>query len=207
VLLKLRRLREHGLIPQVPVYVDSPMALRTMDIYQNATSRGTSGMRADLTRAQFDPGDLHVVEDSAGSERINNPAHPCVIVSASGMASGGRVVHHLRYQLPDHRNCVILTGFQAEGTRGRQLLDGARAVKVHGRYVPVKAEIVHDDSFSVHADADELIGWISRAKEPPRVVYVVHGEQASSARLAHRIEFELGLTAVVPELGEQVFLG
>jgi len=207
VLLRLKRLRDRGLIPQVPVYVDSPMALRTLDIYRHATERGTSGMRAEVGLAQFDPGDLFAVEDAAGSERINAPTHPCVIVSASGMASGGRVVHHLRSQLPDHRNCVILTGFQAEGTRGRQLLEGARSVKVHGRYVPVNAEIVHDDTFSVHADADELVGWISRAKEPPRTVYVVHGEATASAQLARRIEVELGLPAVVPRLGEQVFLG
>jgi metallo-beta-lactamase family protein len=207
VLLRLKELRDRGLIPPVPVYVDSPMALRTLEIYQYAAARGTSGMRAEVGRAQFDPGDLRPIEDAAGSALINTPTHPCVIVSASGMASGGRVVHHLRHQLPDHRNCVILTGFQAEGTRGRQLLDGARTVKVHGRYVPVNAEIVHDDTFSVHADADELIGWISRAKEPPRTVYVVHGEERSSAQLAHRIEVELGLSAVVPRLGEQVFLG
>lgn len=206
VLLRLRKLREEGLIPHVPVYVDSPMALKTLEVYRHATARGTSGMRADLSPAEFDPGELHAVLDRAGSEEINDPTHPCIIVSASGMASGGRVVHHLRYQLPDHRNCVILTGFQADGTRGRQLLDGAKTVKVHGRYVPVHAEIVHDDTFSVHADADELLGWISRAKEPPRIVYVVHGEQEASARLAHRIEVELGLTAVVPRLGERVVL-
>ena len=113
--------------------------------------------RPELSARDLDPGDLHMVRDASGSERINRPDRPSVIVSASGMASGGRVVHHLRHQLPDPRNTVVLTGFQADGTRGRQLLDGARDVKVHGRYVPVRAEIVHDDSFSVHADGEEVV--------------------------------------------------
>ncbi|MGO4257978.1 MBL fold metallo-hydrolase RNA specificity domain-containing protein [Marmoricola sp. RAF53] len=206
VLLRLRALRESGRIPEVPIYVDSPMALTTLDIYRKATREPGSGMRTGLASAQFEPGDLHLVHDALGSARINNPACPSVIVSASGMASGGRVVHHLREQLPDRRNTVVLTGYQAIGTRGRQLLDGARVLKMHGRYVPVRAEIVQDSTFSVHADAGELIAWIASAPEPPRTVYVVHGEADASAHLARRIEQELGLCAVVPRLGERVLL-
>lgn len=206
VLMRLRRLRESGQIPRVPVYVDSPMALKTLAIYRHAVARCESRMRPDLTAAQLDPGDLHMIADASGSERLNSPAHPCIIVSASGMASGGRVVHHLRHQLPDPRNTVVLTGFQANGTRGQQLVDGARQVKVHGRYVPVRAEIVQDSTFSVHADADELVAWIARAERPPRVVYVVHGEPKPSARLAERITRELDICAVVPRLGERVLI-
>jgi metallo-beta-lactamase family protein len=207
VLMRLRRLREAGEIPEVPVYVDSPMALKALRIYQRATSRPGSRMRPEVTADQLDPGDLHMITDASGSERLNSPAHPCIIVSASGMASGGRVVHHLRHQLPDARNTVVLTGFQANGTRGQQLVDGARQVKVHGRYVPVRAEIVQDSTFSVHADADELVAWVARAERPPRVVYVVHGEPKPSAHLAERINRELDLCAVVPRLGERVLLG
>lgn len=206
VLLRLRALREEGTIPDVPVYVDSPMALRTLDIYRRATRRPGSGMRPGANPALFDPGDLHMVQDASGSARINAPARPCVIVSASGMASGGRVVHHLQHQLPDPRNTVVLTGFQADGTRGQQLRDGAHALKMHGGYVPVRAEVVLDSTFSVHADADELVGWISRADSPPDVVYVVHGEAVPSAHLARRIARELDVCAVVPRLGERVLL-
>ena len=145
----------------------------------------------------------HTAEES---QRLNRPAFPSIIISASGMASGGRVVHHLAHQLPDHRNTVILTGFQAEGTRGRRLLNGAREVKIHGRYVPVKADIVSIPDFSVHSDADETIAWLSRAPEPPRTVYVVHGEQHAAARLADRIHTELGWCAIVPAYGERVLL-
>ena len=92
------------------------------------------------------------------------------------MATGGRVVHHLAHQVADPRNCVVLTGYQAEGTRGRQLLDGERHLKMYGRYVPVRAEVVQVPDFSVHADADELVAWVASAEQPPRTVYVVHGE-------------------------------
>jgi metallo-beta-lactamase family protein len=115
-------------------------------------------------------------------------------------------VHHLAHQLPDERNSVVLTGYQAVGTRGRQLADGATHVKVHGRYVPVRAEVVTVSDFSVHADADEMLAWLASAPQPPRTVYVVHGEAPSSHRLATRIEDELGWCAVVPRLGERVRL-
>lgn len=206
VLMRLHRLRAEGRVPSVPVYVDSPMALRTLEVYRLALRRPGAMTRAGLTPQDLDPGDLHQVGDASGSALINRPEYPSIIVSASGMASGGRVVHHLRHQLPDPRNTVVLTGFQAEGTRGRQLLDGAREVKVHGHYVPVRAEIVRDDTFSVHADGDEIVEWIGRASELPRTVYVVHGEEAAAQTLARRIEREYDVCAVVPTWGERVLL-
>lgn len=137
---------------------------------------------------------------------LNSPRVPCVIISASGMGSGGRVVHHLKHMLPDRLNTVVLTGYQAAGTRGRALLDGATELKMHGQYVPVRAEIVADEEFSVHADADELVAWLREMPEPPETVYVAHGEQGSSDAFAARIRRELDLTAVVPRLGERVRL-
>jgi metallo-beta-lactamase family protein len=155
----------------------------------------------------FDLPEVHAVHDAAGSERLNRPTYPCIIVSASGMATGGRVVHHLRHQLPDPRNTVVLTGYQAAGTRGRQLLDGARQIKMYGRYVPVHAEIVQVPDFSVHADADELLAWLGRAPTPPRTVYVVHGEPRANENLARLIRDELGWRAVTPLYAERVRLG
>ncbi len=146
------------------------------------------------------------MRDAEGSERLNAPTEPCIIVSASGMATGGRVVHHLAHQLEDERNCVILTGYQAEGTRGRRLADGATNLKMHGRYVPVLAEVVQIPDFSVHADADELIGWVASGETLPRTVYVVHGEPKSSSALRRRLGEELGVCAVTPRLGERVRL-
>jgi metallo-beta-lactamase family protein len=122
------------------------------------------------------------------------------------MATGGRVVHHLAHQLPDPRNCVVLTGYQAVGTRGRQLLEGATHLKMHGRYVPVRAEVVEVQNFSVHADAGEILQWLGGCPTRPSVVYVVHGEPESASALAGRISEELGWDAVVPRYGERVRL-
>ncbi|MDR7255142.1 metallo-beta-lactamase family protein [Nocardioides sp. BE266] len=208
VLLEIRRLMDQGLVPEVPVHVDSPMALASLDVYRDAAARGGSQLRdsARTLMAALDGRNVHAVRDVAGSERLNNPSSPCIVISASGMASGGRVVHHLAQQLPERRNCVVLTGYQAEGTRGRQLADGARQVKIHGRYVPVRAEVVDVPDFSVHSDAEETLQWLGRAPQPPRTVYVVHGEPRSAEALAGRIADELGWTAVVPSYGERVLL-
>lgn len=211
VLLELKRLMEAGDIPRLTVHADSPMALATLDVYRRAIAEDSPQVLPGLAERSghgdlFDPGDLRVAKTVEESKALNRPGRPCLVVSASGMASGGRVVHHLQYQLPDPRNTVVLTGYQAEGTRGRQLLDGAAQVKIHGRYVPVRAEVVSVPDFSVHADADELVAWLGRAAEPPRTVYVVHGEADSSAQVAHRIRTELGWCAVVPRLNERVLV-
>ena len=208
VLIEIRRLMDAGLVPEVPVYVDSPMALAALDVYRAAASRGGEQFREGAAGlvAGFDSSWIHAVHDPAGSERLNSPRAPCIVISASGMATGGRVVHHLAQQLPVRRNTVVLTGFQAEGTRGRQLLTGARHVKIHGRYVPVRAEVVDVPDFSVHADAEEIVEWLGRAPSPPRTVYVVHGEPDAARALADRITRDLGWLAVVPTYDEHVLL-
>ncbi|HET8960876.1 MBL fold metallo-hydrolase [Nocardioides sp.] len=208
VLIELRRLMRSGEVPHVPVFVDSPMALAALDVYQRALDSRSEQLRPELNRGRdiFEAGDLHATRTADDSRRLNRPASPSIIISASGMAAGGRVVHHLAHQLPDRRNTVVLTGFQAEGTRGRRLLDGAREVKIHGRYVPVRAEVVSVPDFSVHSDADETIGWLRRAPGAPGTVYVVHGEQPAAAQLADRIRSELGWCAIVPVYGERVLL-
>jgi metallo-beta-lactamase family protein len=209
VLMALRQLTQEGRIPRVPVYVDSPMALGALRIYQQALAADDADVRTDLgpDALVFDPGELHEVQSAQQSMALNAPRHPCVIVSASGMATGGRVTHHLKHQLPHPRNSVVLVGYQAEGTRGRDLAEGATELKIHGRYVPVRAEVTLIEGFSVHADADELLAWVAAAPEPPRVVYVVHGEPAASRALADRVRDELDLMAVVARDGEKVRLG
>ncbi|WP_278234741.1 MBL fold metallo-hydrolase [Isoptericola sp. AK164] len=203
VLHALSTMVREGQIPPVPVFVDSPMALAALDVYRRA---GVAGELRPGMSDLVDLPSLHAARTPEESMRLNSPRQPCIVVSASGMASGGRVVHHLRHLLPDRRNCVVLTGFQANGTRGSMLRDGAREVKMMGRYVPVNAEIVEDQEFSVHADASELVDWLRQMPEPPEAVYVVHGEERASAALAERIRDEVGCPAVVPRAGEKVLV-
>lgn len=206
VLCALKDLTAAGRIPQLPVFVDSPMALRALAVYREALHRGELDVRpaavGDLE--PFDTGDLRPLRSVEESRSVNAPEFPCVIISASGMATGGRVLHHLAYQLPDPRNTVLLVGFQAAGTRGRSLVEGARMLKIHGRYVPVRAEVVDLQEFSVHADADELLEWLGSMPGAPGTCFVNHGEEGSSFVLRDRIEQELGWPAVVPRQDERV---
>lgn len=206
ILRTLRELLAAGEIPQSPVLVDSPMALSALRVYQKAiVSRSAElrpGIIADGTEA-LDPGQMQELRTVAESMTANRPARPSLIVSASGMAAGGRVLHHLRHLLPDPRNTVLIVGFAAEGTRARDLAEGARTIKIHGEYVPVRAEVVQADAFSAHADADDVLSWLAGAPEPV-TTYVVHGEPAAAAALRDRIDRELGWTAAVPALGERV---
>lgn len=202
VLYALSQLAGAGLIPAVPVYVDSPMALAALDVYRSPSLR--VDLRPGLPARLVNLPDLHTAHSSQESMRLNQPATPSIIISASGMATGGRVVHHLEHLLPDPRHTVILTGYQAVGTRGRQLADGATELKMFGRYIPVRAEVVVDDGFSVHADAPELLTWLRELPTAPETVYIVHGERDSSRSLAEMVRAETGWCVVVPEHREKV---
>jgi metallo-beta-lactamase family protein len=206
ILYTLRLLKEEGRIPDLPVYVDSPMALSVLDIYRDAIERRDPQMRlAPGVTDPFDPGQLHEARGVEESKAINDIHYPSIIISSSGMATGGRVLHHLHQRLPDPKNAVVLAGFQANGTRGQLLAAGASTIKLLGRHVPVRAEIAVVDAFSVHADADELVKWLGAAS-PPETAYVIHGEPAASNALASRLHWELDWTAVVPKHGECVRL-
>lgn len=211
ILLELRRLMDEQTVPRVPVFVDSPMAITTLRYYRQALSQGSTELRPDMAAAYratdpFDSGMLTEVTDPQASRELNEPRTPCIIVSASGMATGGRVVHHLLGMLPDPKHSVLLVGYQAAGTRGRYLADGAPAIKMYGQYVPVNAEVVQVGSFSVHADADELVAWLQNAAERPKAAYVVHGEAAAADAFAKRLRKDLHWLAVVPRDGERVLL-
>ena len=205
ILLKtLAEMKQAGRIPDLPIFVDSPMGVRALAVYESPTQRDE--LRDELQDRDFeDLADVREVTSVEGSMRLNKPAKPCVIISSSGMATGGRVVHHLQHMLPDARHTVVFTGYQAHGTRGQQLLDGAKQIKMYGRYIPVRAEVLMDDGFSVHADASDLVDWLRALSPSPQVVYCVHGERGAPA-LAEKIEAELGITAVVPHMGEKVRL-
>jgi metallo-beta-lactamase family protein len=207
LLMALARLKRDNSIPDLPIFVDSPMALHALDVYRTAIGRHDSDIRPEIGTAGhlFEPPGLRLMPTREDSEKLNRPGRPCVIISASGMATGGRVLHHLADQLPNSRNSVVLTGFQVPGTRGRALADGATNLKIHGRYVPVRAEVASMNGYSAHADATQLVAWLSHMKAP-RTAYVVHGEQSASEALAARLATELGWTAVVPHFLEKVRL-
>jgi metallo-beta-lactamase family protein len=208
LLLALRRLMKEGRIPALRVFVDSPMALAALALYREAIARGDPEIRPGFTGDgdPFDTGDLVEVRSVPESKAVLAHRGPCIVISASGMATGGRVLHHLAHALPDARNAVILPGYQAEGTRGRLLADGARSLKMHGRYVAVRAEVSQVGAFSVHADQPELLAWLRRAPRAPDNVYLVHGEPAAASALEALVERELGFTTAVPNDGERVRL-
>ncbi|MGA1052041.1 MAG: MBL fold metallo-hydrolase [Ilumatobacteraceae bacterium] len=203
VLWYLDQLAEQGRIPDLPVFVDSPMANRALDLYRHEVRGRSPELRPELFGRELFSS-LNIVETTTPAESmaLNDRTGPFVIVSASGMATGGRVVHHLAHRLGDPRNTIALVGFQAPGTRGDRLRGGAGAVKIFGQYHPVRAEVASVD-LSTHADRSELLDWLATAHDP-EVVFVNHGEVAASTSLADEIRARTGRLAVVPAPDERV---
>jgi metallo-beta-lactamase family protein len=202
VLHHLWSLRVADQIPRVPIFVDSPMACAATALLRaHAEEQRLVGDELDavLRSAIFS-------ESVAESKAITERSGPFIVISASGMATGGRILFHLKRFAPDHRNTIVLVGHQAAGTRGDALARGARTIRIHGQDVPVAAAVVSVDGLSAHADADELLRWLGAFEAPPRATFVTHGEPAAAAALRLRIERELGWKAHAPTLGEQVSL-
>ena len=196
----LFRLEDEGRVPQLPVYVDSPMAIKGIGFYQahaGELDKGLQLVRRKLPR--FTP-----VNSARESKALVENDRPAVIVASSGMATGGRVVHHLFAGLPDPRNTVLFVGFQAAGTRGRHLVEGAQYVKMFGQQVPVHAKIEKIDGLSAHADAGEIIRWLRTFPRAPKVTFLVHGEPVAQEALRLRIEKELKWRVEVPWHGQKV---
>lgn len=199
LLYHLGRLKDAGRLPSVlPIFLDSPMAVDASDIFCNH--------QADhkIPEARCKPlcEGTHYVRTSEESKDLTANPMPKVIVSASGMATGGRVLHHLRHYAPNPKNLVLFAGFQAGGTRGAAMVAGADIIKIFGEYVPVRAKVENLEMLSAHADSDEIMRWLKTAKTPPKTIFVTHGEPAASDALRQRIEQELGWTCVVPEQGQ-----
>jgi metallo-beta-lactamase family protein len=210
ILMALRELMEKKLIPLIPIYVDSPMALTALNFYREAITNNTPEIRDGVSdrwanQDPFDSGKLMQAQTSEESKKINDITETSIIISASGMATGGRVVHHLEHMLPDEKNTVILVGYQALGSRGRSLEEGAAEIKMHGKFVPVRAHIAKVESFSVHADADELIEWLGKAAKPGKI-FVIHGEQGAQEAMANRIVDQLNWNAIVPKPSQVIAL-
>jgi metallo-beta-lactamase family protein len=197
----LRQLEDQQRIPRIPVYVDSPMALNATDLYmKHKEDHDLEFVREEGSDGKGDPlnvHEFHLTRSPEESKAINNVKTPCIIISASGMVSGGRVLHHMVQRLPDARNAVILAGFQAEGTRGRALQEGAKTLNLFGQAVPVCAEIVEMGQFSAHAGKSELLRWLAALPAPPKQTYLTHGEPAAAQALQVAIQDKLRWKAAV----------
>jgi metallo-beta-lactamase family protein len=208
----LRELEDQRKIPRLPVYVDSTMALSATDLYVKyredhderfvQLESGNGGKGDPLNVHEF-----HLTRTTDQSKAINNVKTPCIIISASGMVSGGRVLHHLEQRLPDSRNAVILAGFQAQGTRGRALQEGAKTLRLFGHDVLVKAEIVVMGQFSAHAGKSELLRWLATLPAPPKQTYLTHGEPAAAQALQRAILDRFQWKAAVARYLDTVELG
>ncbi|MGE0041552.1 MAG: MBL fold metallo-hydrolase RNA specificity domain-containing protein [Vicinamibacterales bacterium] len=205
VLYWLKKLEEEQRIPVLPVFVDSPMALGAMEYYAKHAReldpdvRPARGEVCGFCTRRFQP-----VASVRESQEVVDRRGPAIVISASGMATGGRVLHHLARALPDERNTVLFVGYQAAGTRGRSLIEGAKQVKMFGQHVPVAATVAKLNGMSAHADASEILRWLRTFPAPPAMTHLVHGEPPAQDALKARIEAELGWTVHVPEHAETV---
>ena len=226
----LKRLEAERRIPVLPVFVDSPMAAAALARYTERVHELDPELRpeehddrAPHDAAAPDPPEIRrrhamqeremcvfcterfrVVGSAEESKQLTASRVPAIVISASGMAEGGRVLHHLKAALPHDRNTVLFAGYQGAGTRGRRLVDGEKSVKIHGEWVPVAARIERIDSMSAHADADEILRWLHGFAAPPCRTFIVHGEPDAQAALGERIDRELRWTHTAPEYGERV---
>jgi metallo-beta-lactamase family protein len=198
LLYHLWKLKQAGRLGLTPIYLDSPMAINATDL-----------LHANLEDHRLTPEECHAtcnvatyVRDVEASKAITASSAPKVILSASGMATGGRVLHHIKAFGPDHKNTILFSGFQAAGTRGRAMVEGAHEVKIHGQWIPIRAEVADLPMLSAHADADEILRWLSGFQRPPKKTFIVHGEPQASDALRLRIQDKLGWDCVVPEMME-----
>ena len=204
LLYLIYQLKTENKIPaNIPVFLDSPMACDVTDLYrrhanEHRLSHGECGLMSQTTK---------FINTTDESKLLDIDKFPKVIITASGMATGGRVVHHLKAYVSDRKNTILFTGFQAAGTRGEAMIHGVKSIKIHGEYYPVEAEIALQDSLSAHADYLETIEWLKNFKTPPKQTFLTHGEPIAADALRHKIEEELKWNCRVPEYLEKVNLG
>jgi len=204
----LRQLEDAGRIPALPTFIDSPMAIDVTQIYLQHPEDHDLAMKVltDQQRSPLASKQFRLVRRAEESKALNGRDGPMIVIAGSGMATGGRILHHLRLRLPDPRTTVLLPGFQAAGTRGRSLQDGAPEVRMHGQMVPVKARIETLDGLSAHADRVEIVEWLRGFAQPPERTYVVHGEPSAADALARTLGQELGWRAEVARDAQKIEL-
>jgi metallo-beta-lactamase family protein len=202
ILLALHRLRQANAIPSVPIFVNSPMARAATEIYRKFANETRLSDREFASLCKL----AHFVAAAEESKRLVRNKASSIIISASGMATGGRVLHHLKELLPDAKNAIVFAGFQAGGTRGAAMIDGQDLIKIHGQYFPVRAEIAHIDSMSAHADYLELLDWASKLKHAPKHAYITHGEPDAADAMRLKVQEKLHWSCSVPDYGDTVSL-
>jgi metallo-beta-lactamase family protein len=208
LLYVFRELIEQGEMHSVPVHVDSPMAIDVTDIYRRHPEDNNldTAILTSHGGKPFSPPNVHFDRTVQESKTLNDQNFPTIIISASGMATGGRVLHHLAQRLPDHRNTVLFVGYQGAGTRGRTIQSGAEFVKIYGVMIPIRAQIESIENLSGHADYGEILKWLGRIKTPPRQTFLTHGEPAPAQALKEKITQQLKWNARVPAYLEKVSL-
>lgn len=194
ILYYVQRLKAARAIPDIPVFINSPMATNAAELY----CRYHSEHRLSPDECHATCGAATYVRDAAESRALNERRGPMIIISASGMLTGGRVLHHVKAFAPDPRNTIVCVGYQGAGTRGAALVGGARTLRVHGEDVPVRAEVIQLEGLSAHADAAQIVAWLRGFEVPPRKTFITHGEPAAAQALAERIGRDLGWSCFVP---------
>lgn len=208
LLFLLRTLIDDGRIPLIPIHIDSPMAIEAVKVFMRHNDEFDEETRAMVKRhgSPFHWPQVYFDKTVEQSKQVGALRTPAIIISSSGMATGGRVLHHLAQRLPDHRNTVIFVGFQAPETRGHRIVSGAPSVRIFGEEVPVRARIETFEEFSDHADYEEILRWLSAFQQPPRQVLLVHGEPHAAEALEKRIEEKFGWDVHVPGYKEKMAL-
>lgn len=197
----IQKLIDQKKIPPLSIYIDSPMAISVTNLYE----QHPDNHRIEVLHEQgekislFDASNIHYCNSAESSKALNELRRPCVIISASGMATGGRILHHLFHRLPDPSTTFLFAGYQAAGTRGRDIIEGKESIKIFGQHVPVRAQVKVVNGLSAHADKPELIKWLSTIKNKPKKVFVTHGEPAASKVFSEEIRNRFNWQVLVPE--------
>ncbi len=208
ILYTLRQLQDDGSIPDIPVYIDSPMAIRVTNTHFMHEENLDDEARylIHIGDHPIEPRNLHIFQSIEESKSLNKLQNFAIIISASGMATGGRILHHLKLRLPEPQHTILFIGYQAVGTRGKTIQQGDGDVKIHGEYIPIRAHIESLDGFSAHADQDELITWLRKFHQRPSQIFINHGENESQIALQSKIIESLGINAVIPRYQEEFLL-
>ncbi|MBE7412287.1 MAG: MBL fold metallo-hydrolase [Leptospiraceae bacterium] len=202
ILYLIYKLQKRNSIPEIPVFVDSPMASEATKIfldYSKESKIPESECREFSRIAKF-------IESAKDSKNLSEDKTPSIIISASGMATGGRVLHHLKIIAPNPKNSILFAGYQAPGTRGEAMVKGNKLIKIHGEQIPVNAKVFQLDTLSAHADSEEIITWLKTFQNPPKTTYITHGEPSASETMRKKIREELGWDSTVPDYLEEVEL-
>ena len=204
LLYSIRELEEQNKIPSLPVFVDSPMAIDTTLVFEKR--KGDYNLKAKILELNGEKilktSQLKFCKSTDESKQLHEKIHPGIIISASGMAEGGRILHHLAHRLPYSQNTVLFIGFQAAGTRGRTILEGKPTVKIHGQQIPIRAKMENISGFSAHADYNETLAWLMGFNRPPLKTFIVHGEPEAAEALAEKIISRFGWEVIIPKFKE-----